>query len=146
MIIIILISLYLFSMILFTLFIMYLAVCQNDYNLLYFGLGIPFWLYLLVLNLRRFSKIEVENDFVIIKYLLFRDKKIFYNKIDKWEETVPLRIPQIIYTLYVNGRKISISSLSLSDSESLNDLSFVLHKKLAEKEKNHNKKNQSPNR
>ena len=114
---------------------MYLAVCQHDYNLLYFGLGIPFCLYLLVLNLRRFSKIEVENDFVIIKYLLFRDKKIFYNQIDKWEETGTLNIPQIIYTLYVNGRKISISSLSLSDSESLNDLSFVLHKKLAEKEK-----------
>lgn len=142
MIIIISYTLFFISMIIFTFYVLYLAVYQNNLDLLYFGLGIPVFFFFLMLTLKQYLKINIENDFFTIRYLFFPNKTIYYNQIDLWEETFDFRTTQSVLIFYVNGKKISISSMS--DSENFEKLRFILDIQFAEKRK-YKQKIQSPN-
>ena len=143
MIIIISFTLFFIAMIIFMLYLLYLAVYQNNLDLLYFGLGIPIFFYFLILALKQYSKIKIENDSFTIRYLFFSNKTIYYNQIDLWEDTFDIRTPQKVLIFHVNGKKISISSLS--DSDNFEKLRFILDIRFAEKGK-YKQKNKSPNR
>lgn len=124
-------------------YLLYLAVYQNNLDLLYFGLGIPIFFYFLILALKQYSKIKIENDSFTIRYLFFPNKTIYYNQIDLWEDTLDIRTPQRVLIFHVNGKKTSISSLS--DSENFEKLRFILDIRFTEKGK-YKQKNKSPNR
>lgn len=143
MIIIISFTLFFIVMIIFMFYLLYLAVYQNNLDLLYFGLGIPIFFYFLILALKQYSKIKIENDSFTIRYLFFPNKTIYYNQIDLWEDTLDIRTPQRVLIFHVNGKKTSISSLS--DSENFEKLRFILDIRFTEKGK-YKQKNKSPNR
>ena len=99
-------------MIFFTIFIMRLGYTQDNIELLYLGLGLPLWFYLLYFYLKWFNKIKVETEFVTLKNIVFRQKDIYFKEIEQWEEIQTIRVSQRNLLLRVNGKKILISNMS----------------------------------
>ena len=99
------------AMILFTIFIMHLGFEQGNKELLYLGLGLPLWLYLLYFYLRLMNRIKVETEFVTIKNIIFGQKDIYFKDIKQWEEIYTVHLFARNLLLKVRGKKIVISNI-----------------------------------
>ena len=102
---------FLISMIFFTLFIMNLGYQQGNTELLYFGFGLPIWIYLLFSFLKWINRIEVKEGYFKIKNLLFGQRIINFKDIEQWEVIQTIRISQQNLLIKVNGKKIIISNM-----------------------------------
>ena len=96
--------------IIFTLVIIMIGFRQNNPELSYLGLGLPLWFHFFIIHLKFLNKITVEKEYVIVKNLVFRGKKIHYEAIEYWDEIQPVRVYQrkLILKTYQNKRKIII--------------------------------------
>ena len=115
---------FLTSMILFSLYIMNLGYLQGDNELLYLGLGLPFWFYMFYFYLRLMNRINVKEDSVILKNIILGEKTIIYSDIDQWEEIETIRIKQRNLLIRTKGKKITISNMS--DEKNYETLKAVL--------------------
>nr|WP_320119492.1 hypothetical protein [uncultured Marinifilum sp.] len=111
---------FLISMILFTLFIMNLGYKQGSPELLYLGLALPFWFYILIFYAKWLNRIEVEQEYFKIKNLIFGQTIINYKDIEHWEVIHTIRISQQNLLIRVKGKKFVISNMS--DSENYESL------------------------
>ena len=109
---VILIITFLLCMVIFTLIIMMIGFKQNEIRLLYLGLGVPLWLYLIFVYLKFLNKITVEKEFTIVKNPVFGKEKVEYREIEYWKEIQPPARGNLYRTLilktYQNKRKITI--------------------------------------
>ena len=128
---------FLLCMIIFTLIIMQIGFKRNEVGLLYLGLGIPFWIYLIIVYLKFLNKITVEMEFTIVKNPLFGKEQIQYGEIEYWKEIQPSVMGPLYRTLilktYQNKRKIII--LEDVDFEKFETLRFKLKTDWKSKEK-----------
>ena len=124
---------FLISMILFTLFIMNLGYKQGYPELLYLGLGLPLWFYILIFYAKWLNRIEVEQEYFKIKNLIFGQTIINYKDIKQWEVIHTIRISQQNLLIRVKGKKLVISNMS--DSENYETLRRKLRTNWAELEK-----------
>ena len=103
---------FLISMILFSLYIMNLGYLQGNNDLLYLGLGLPFWFYMFYFYLKLMNRINVKEDSFILKNIILGEKTIIYSDIDQWEEIETIRIMQRNLLIRTKGKKITISNMS----------------------------------
>ena len=99
-------------MILFTVFIMTLGFEQGNKELLFLGLGLPLWIYLLLFYLRLINRIRVEREFVTIKNIVLGQRSIYFKDIEHWEENYAVNLFAKSLLLRVKGKKIVISNMS----------------------------------
>lgn len=99
-------------MILFTVFIMNLALEQGNKELLFLGFGLPLWICLLYFYLRQINRINVETEFVTIKNIVFGQRDIYFKDIDHWEERYLVNLFAKGLLLKVKGKKIVILNMS----------------------------------
>ena len=90
----------------------YLGFHQGIKELQYTGLiGVLIFFFALYFYLRMINRIEVKADFVIIKYILFRNKTIYFKDIEHWEENYVYNMLAYFILLKVKGKKILISNM-----------------------------------
>jgi len=99
-------------MILFTVFIMTLGFEQGNKELLFLGIGLPLWIYLLLFYLRLINRIRVEREFVTIKNIVLGQRSIYFKDIEHWEENYAANLFAKSLLLRVKGKKIVISNMS----------------------------------
>ncbi len=99
------------SMIIFTLFIMNLGYRQGNTELLYLGLGLPVWFYLFIFYTKWINRIEVKQEYFMIKNLISGRRIIHYKDIELWEMIQTVRISQQNLLIRVNGKKFIISNM-----------------------------------
>jgi len=92
-------------------FFVYLGFHQGIKELQYLGLSLPFFFYFLYFYLRLINRIEVKTDFVIIKYILFRNRTIYFKDIEHWEQNYVSNMLAYFIKLKVKGKKILISNM-----------------------------------
>ena len=133
---IILIIGFIFFLIVLTLIIMIIGIRQNITILSYLGAAIPFWIYYLTLYFRLLNRITVENEFVLVKNLIFGEKKVQYENIEYWEENPSIRVlyRTLLLKLKKDKKKIVISEDV--DSKSYEILRCILISDWKTKERN----------
>jgi hypothetical protein len=99
-------------MIISTLFIMNLGFKNGVNELLFLGLGLPIWLYLLIGYSKWFNRIEVGKEHFKINYLFFGQRIINYKDIEQWEIIQTFRISQQNLLIRLKRKKIVISNMS----------------------------------
>lgn len=99
-------------MILFTVFIMNLGLEQGNKELLFLGIGLPLWIYLLYFYLRLINRIKVETELVTIKNIAFGQRDIYFKDIEHWKEQYLVNLFAKSLLLKVKGKKIVISNMS----------------------------------
>jgi hypothetical protein len=90
---------------------MSLGFQQGNFELLYFGLGLPLWIYFLIVYLKLINRIKAEEEFVQIRNLVFGGTVVNYKDILQWEEIDTYRISQRNILLKLKGKKIIVSNL-----------------------------------
>ena len=90
----------------------YIGFDQGIKELQYTGLiGLPIFFFGLYFYLRLINKIEVEADFVKIKYVFFRHRTIYFKDINHWEENYVFNMLANFIMLKVKGKKVLISDM-----------------------------------
>jgi hypothetical protein len=108
---ILLIVSYLIVMIIFTVFIMTLGFKQGARELLYLGIGIPLYIYMLYFYLKIINRIELEKETVTIRNIIWGRKLIKLEEVEQWEEIYTINLFAHNLLLRVNGQKIVISNM-----------------------------------
>jgi len=85
---------------------------NGNSGLLYLGLGLPIWFYLLYYYMKWFNKIEVDKESFIVRNVFFGKRTILFKEIEEWEEIETVRIFQRNLLIRINGKKTIISNLS----------------------------------
>jgi hypothetical protein len=85
---------------------------QGNKELLFLGLGLPVWTYLLLFYLRLTNRIRVESEFVTIKHIVLGQRSIYFKDIEHWEENYAVNLFAKSLLLRVKGKKIVISNMS----------------------------------
>jgi len=116
---------------------MTIGFMQNETGLLYLGVGIPLWLYLIFVYLKFLNKITIEKEFTIVKNPVFGKEKVQYREIEYWKEIqAPVRGPfyrTLMLKTYQNKRKITI--LEDVDCRKFETLRLILKSDWKSKEK-----------
>lgn len=84
---------------------------RDNFELLYIGIGLPLWIYFLIVYLKLANRIKVEKEFVQIRNLVFGRIVVNYNDILQWEEIDTYRISQKNILLKLKDKKIVVSNL-----------------------------------
>ena len=121
-------------MIIFTLVIMNFGFRQGNPELLYLGLGLPLWGYLLIFYSKWINKIEVSQSFFTLKNIVSKQQIIQYKNIEHWKKIQTTRISQQNLLIKANGKKLIISNMA--DSKNYEILRHKLETHLAKLEKN----------
>jgi len=91
---------------------MNLGYNQGEMRLLYLGIGLPLWFYLIFFYSKWFNRIIVKSDSVIIKNIFWGQKTIIFSEIEKWNENYIINTFSRSLLLYVNGNKVIVSNMS----------------------------------
>jgi hypothetical protein len=106
---------------------MNLGLEQGNKELLFLGLGLPLWIYLLYFYLRLINRIKVETEFVTIKNIAFGQRDIYFKDIEHWEESHTINLFARNLLLKVGGKKIVISNMSDSKNYKILRDSLAYH-------------------
>tara|TARA_R110001583_G_scaffold18731_1_gene74216 strand:- start:630 stop:974 length:345 start_codon:yes stop_codon:yes gene_type:complete len=90
---------------------MNLGYRQGNTELLYLGLGLPVWFYLFIFYTKWINRIEVKQEYFMIKNLISGRRIIHYKDIELWEMIQTVRISQQNLLIRVNGKKFIISNM-----------------------------------
>jgi len=91
---------------------MTLSFRQGNKELLFLGLGLPLWIYLLLFYLRLINRISVEREFVSIKNIVLGKRNIYFKDIEHWEENYTINLFAKFILMRVKGKKVVISNMS----------------------------------
>lgn len=127
--------------IIFAAFLMILGYKQGFYELLIIsGLSILMFTYGFFFFLKFFTRIQLFDDFVLIKNIITkRIKKINFDSIDQWESIYVANFLSSNLLIKINGKKTIISNMV--DSENYKILEKTLLIKYPEKLKQNKKAN-----
>ncbi len=89
---------------------------QGNTELMYLGLGLPLWLYFLIIYTKWINKIEVEQDYFKVKNIIFGNRIIKYSEIEQWQEIYTMNLFAHNLLLKVKGKKIVISNMIDSEN------------------------------
>ena len=124
--------LFLISMIIFIVFIAYLGFVQNN-ELIYFIFGLPFCFWILYGFLKWCSKLEIYDDYFVIKNLFFGKRNIYYDEFEYWKEIDVPRLPSNSILIKLKGKRKKISIIALFDIHNFEKLRTKLDYQFREK-------------
>lgn len=127
---------FLIIMILFSILIMSVGFYKDNFELLFIGLGLPIWMFLLIRYLKLINRINVEKESVQIRNLVFGNTVVNYKDILQWEEIDTFRISQKNILINLKNKKIVVSNLI--DLKNFEILRHRLKTHWTESERNYN--------
>jgi hypothetical protein len=84
---------------------------QGARELLYLGIGIPLYIYMLYFYLKIINRIEIERETVTIRNIIWGRKLIKLEEVEQWEEIYTINLFAHNLLLRVKGQKIVISNM-----------------------------------
>ena len=91
---------------------MILGYRQGNSELLYLGLGLPMWIFLMRFYLNQIHKISLSTDYLSIKIPLSKAKKINFKDIKDWETNYDARTNINSIVIKTNNKKTVITDLT----------------------------------